>query len=1144
MKLRKLIIHNLASIEDATIDFTASPLSDSEVFLITGDTGSGKTTILDAICLALYAKTPRLKNGNTASGSTEDGLKDRDTMQLVRKNATDCFVRLSFSGSDSQEYEAEWSVVRKRKNMSRTWRLANLSNPQSSPEEGNGGGGQKDKPIEEAISKAIGLDFEQFCRTTMLAQGEFTRFLSSSDKEKAEILEKVTGTDIYSKIGAKVYEITSLHEKEWNVAKEKTEGVETLTEQQISEKTQQLQTISEQQVCQTRQLESENVKKVWIEQFNALSKQLAEAQEALTAAKQKAQSEDSRNQTLTLGQWELTTEVRARLSENMHARQDISVQDDILRQAQNTYHTLQNGQAFLSKQISVMSVRLGQLQQQIAAEADNAGVYDNVQTLTAHLYSVARDRQEIAKQQTNAAEQEKTVTTTLTPAYERLKMECKKQSEEVQSARAAVAKAEGEVNNLNLPESRIRRDRVSVSLNNLRLSQERLDNYLDALKKHAERQQQLLQLKEQLRLTDIEIEELGPRVHDAQILCDERKKALDMQKETLNDFAISMRQRLQPGDTCPICGQTVACEIQHDQVWQQLVEKAQQAYDQQQRLYNQLNSRLQQLLANQKVMQENYSGQERSLSADTSVSESEARLVSQCRLSTLADALLDIPLETDRLKQAIEQQYRVEHESLNSLNQAIALGEEKEKELRRLRTALDIKVGQLDNLNSKVASAQSRLAEAKAALQAAQSIIKTKQSDLQSALDTIRPYLANTVWQTDDLSRTDALAATLNNAAKQYATNVSEAQLCTNDLALLSGEKQRVDATFDDIAKLMPQWQAASIADSGSATEIPALLTRLTQLHADISSAKTIRQNALNQIDKNDKLIREFLDQHTDITQERLEELHRLSATDIQTLRATISQLQTTLEQKRTICDNLLGQLSEHNSRKPAFAEGETYETILNAIDSITQTIRTLSEQKGAIDQQLQADKQTRQRLDEYIKEAERRRQNYNRWSRLNNLIGDKDGTKFRRIAQGYILSNLVQAANVYLMRLTNRYTLQCLPGTFIILVEDSYQGFARRPASTISGGESFLVSLALALALSDIGQSLRVETLFIDEGFGTLSGEPLQKAIETLQSLRKHAGRQVGIISHIEEVRERIPVQIQVSRQNNASGSRITITP
>ena len=162
----------------------------------------------------------------------------------------------------------------------------------------------------------------------------------------------------------------------------------------------------------------------------------------------------------------------------------------------------------------------------------------------------------------------------------------------------------------------------------------------------------------------------------------------------------------------------------------------------------------------------------------------------------------------------------------------------------------------------------------------------------------------------------------------------------------------------------------------------------------------------------------------------------------------------------------------------------------------------------------------------------------------MNQYIGDSTGSKFRKIAQSYVLSSLIRSANGYMKTLTDRYTLKVILGTFVILIEDAYQGYASRAASTISGGESFLVSLSLALALSDIGQRLAVDTLFIDEGFGTLSGEPLQNAVNTLRTLHSKAGRHVGIISHVEELKEQIPVQIQVNQEGNESSSKVVIVP
>ena len=179
MKLQKLIIHNIASIENAIIDFEAQPLADSEVFLITGKTGSGKSTILDAICLALFADTPRL-DGTKMQGDTKDGDIDvtiKDPRQLMRRNTGEAFVSLTFTGSNGIHYEAKWAVARARNKVTgniqkKSWQLTNLDTDITYT---------KDKEISTEIQAAIGLDFSQFCRTTLLAQGEFTRFLNSKE---------------------------------------------------------------------------------------------------------------------------------------------------------------------------------------------------------------------------------------------------------------------------------------------------------------------------------------------------------------------------------------------------------------------------------------------------------------------------------------------------------------------------------------------------------------------------------------------------------------------------------------------------------------------------------------------------------------------------------------------------------------------------------------------------------------------------------------------------------------------------------------------------------------------------------------------------------------------------------------------------
>ena len=212
------------------------------------------------------------------------------------------------------------------------------------------------------------------------------------------------------------------------------------------------------------------------------------------------------------------------------------------------------------------------------------------------------------------------------------------------------------------------------------------------------------------------------------------------------------------------------------------------------------------------------------------------------------------------------------------------------------------------------------------------------------------------------------------------------------------------------------------------------------------------------------------------------------------------------------------------------------------AIQAYEETIPDLAGKIALINKDLEDDRQKREVQGDLLAKVDKLKAESAQWDRLNKMFGNADGKVFRKIAQSYVLGSLVAAANEYMGKLTDRYTLKVHPGTFIIELEDAYQGFSSRVASTISGGESFLVSLSLALALSDIGTGLSVDTIFIDEGFGTLSGEPLQRAVDTLKSLNKQLGRHVGIISHIKDLREKIPVKIVVEQSAHSSASVVKV--
>lgn len=196
---------------------------------------------------------------------------------------------------------------------------------------------------------------------------------------------------------------------------------------------------------------------------------------------------------------------------------------------------------------------------------------------------------------------------------------------------------------------------------------------------------------------------------------------------------------------------------------------------------------------------------------------------------------------------------------------------------------------------------------------------------------------------------------------------------------------------------------------------------------------------------------------------------------------------------------------------------------------------------QGQIAQQLAANAQAQEKQQKLIDEMARFEAYYDDITYLHSLIGSASGDKFRRFAQGLTLDNLVVLANQQLDKLHGRYQLIRKENEGLGLsVVDTWQGDVLRDTKTLSGGESFLVSLALALSLSDlVSYKTSIDSLFLDEGFGTLDAETLDVALDALDNLNA-SGKMIGVISHIEAMKERIPTQLKVIKRNGVGLSAL----
>lgn len=264
--------------------------------------------------------------------------------------------------------------------------------------------------------------------------------------------------------------------------------------------------------------------------------------------------------------------------------------------------------------------------------------------------------------------------------------------------------------------------------------------------------------------------------------------------------------------------------------------------------------------------------------------------------------------------------------------------------------------------------------------------------------------------------------------------------------------------------------------------------------------------------------------------EELKERLKKLSAT--QTEQSGIA------DQTRGIADQIAKDLTEASAdllrRKAALDKWTADYLDSSGGEPLEVILSRFTQEKTELAFRLRTQTENKAKVSGLQEELNVRRSESERWAKLNELAGSADGAKFRRIAQGYTLDILLNYANVQLRELTRRYRLERVPETLALQVIDRDMCDEVRTVHSLSGGESFLVSLALALGLSSLSSNrMRVESLFIDEGFGSLDAETLRVAMDALESLRTQ-GRKIGVISHVQEMTEHIPVRICVNRAGN----------
>lgn len=1130
MRLEKLTIHNLASIADATIDFSAEPLASEPVFLICGPTGAGKSTILDAICLALYNEVPRLDNapnetfrdGTTDYSGRDDGeVKISDTRMLLRRNAVACKVTLTFRDNLGRRFMAEWGCAHARGKLS-----GRVQSPVWTLSDANGVVvANKIRETQRAIEELVGLNFEQFCRTTMLAQGEFSRFLVSDSNSKSEILEKLTGTGVYSRIGQLIAEHSANATRAVDNLKAQLSNTRLLSGEEIDGHQRRLAAIAEECAGLDLKIKKSNLDLERIKKFEIASLTRVESLNELQQLLEERSSERFKTLQESVDLWNATEELRACI------KQRDSLLDELAKLRSGTleaamFARCEQARGELSKLYESESAALKQLQASELGQRPLTGVFEKIPLIDALLNDMALSEK--------ATKESSAKLTVETKRSEEVTAELKRINAHLDENDGVTVKLRDSLEKANAALSMIDGDNLAeaIKVNNAELDLCALT--ADAYKKCEKAADEALRLRQRLATLSDEQKKynltaglLKSQIEDKSKTLADTKKIYDKQKEATDVYMVDLRSRLSVGDDCPLCGQKIE-NLTDSATFRSILEPVRMAISQLEADLDALNHQFSDVSAKL------HGGK----TVIATLSDMASRKNSELEVyrAELAERAAGTPYFCDgkfdsevfgahsaavktRHEQLEESRRRLDvlHAEVSRLNVALskAMAEKTvlDGALRDNSLALQRHESTIDNLKRVIASEQQKISE-----------LKVELWNMATASPQFLEIIAK-----EDYRR---FAAEVKTAARRYKETLSGIEIAEKNAAALDNRLSEIDILRSSILKRRCQWGEMAVVPGSSPWSKADVVAMWRELSEAVVAADTRILTLENQLESNRMAMRGQLERGEMVALAQVEELLRLGTDEINRRKKMLAESDVKLAAVKARHSKAESDAveAEKELQGAAGADSGAIEQERGVLEVAKDALMM---EKGSIEQLLKSDANLRMAHERELLELKRLQGIADDWYRLNALFGSADGRRMRNIAQSWVLEQLASHANHYLRQLSRRYEIATQPGKLSLLVRDNDAGGDLRPASSLSGGESFIVSLALALGLPSLsGSALALDVIFIDEGFGTLDSVTRSVVVDTLERLHRMAGgRRVGVISHVDDLRERLPVKIEVAR-------------
>ena len=1074
MRILQVRFKNLNSlVGEWQIDLMHPAFESDGIFAITGPTGAGKTTILDAICLALYGRTPRL-NKVTKSGN-----------EIMSRQTGECYSEVTFE-TQSGRYRCHWSQHRSRKKPN-----GELQAPKH--EIANADSGEifesKIRGVADQIESATGMDFDRFTRSMLLAQGGFAAFLQAAPDERAPILEQITGTEIYSQISIRVHELQREERDKLKLLQAETAGIVILDLEQEKEITQVLETNQKEETDLAAKSADTGKAIAWLTTIDGLKKEIvnladeaSKLQDDIEAFKPDREKLDRALNAASLdGAYATLTATRKQQADDSAA----------LKTEEAALPGLESSSKEQAKALESAEQQTARTKDELKAAAPtlqkvrslDQKLTDQKKAVSEGDESCKKDAAKIdADKKIRIEEQEKR-----SKAHETLELvgDYLKEHAQDEWLIGGLAGVEEQLSGLLSKHKEIvlKESEQETATTALDLAIKSLD---DCQKQSGIRKQELEEASKQIQQGK---DALG------QLLGDRLLREYRAEKETmLREMAYlskiaeleNHREKLEDGKPCPLCGAT---EHPFAEGNIPVPDETEKKIDTLTRL----------------------------------ISEAENQEVAIKKLEEAESLALKILTEAERLESAAANDKKAAEKSLDEVKDGLV---KLRTDFVERRQAVTSKLQPLGIADIPETDISSLLETLRSRLKAWQVQIKEK-ADIEKQIGDIDSEVKrlDAVIETQSTALTEKLDR-LETLKKDLATGSNERNALYGDKKP-DDEERRLNKAISDAEgtekqsrdrhnEISQKWNTAK-------AHVESLKKRIDLREPELRGLETEFSASLSPVGFSNE--EQFLaarlsyEQKTELaaTAKELDERQ----TDLQA-RKKDRETRLTTEMARKITDKSLEEL------EPQFKE---YEDALKELRDIISGLKhKLSENSAA-----------KERIKEKQAAIEAQTKECRRWENLHELIGSADGKKYRNFAQGLTFEMMIGHANQQLQKMTDRYLLIRDDAQPLDLnVVDNYQAGEIRSTKNLSGGESFIVSLSLALGLSSMAsQKVRVDSLFLDEGFGTLDEEALDTALETLSSLQQD-GKLIGVISHVQALKERIGTQIRVA-SNTGGRSQIS---